>query len=1045
MSDSICPICGKSNAGLMENCQYCGAVLMKNATEPLPPIRPGDVPEKRKTSDLERTLPGWLRDARKAAQQDGNLPEPEKSGSGRSSAIPLDNLPTNNPASDSPMDFLAGLTQLGDAEEDEKSGWLKNLQASLPTTAPLEPELPPEPEPESGISADIKPENVPDAVFQATEPAPDWLNALNLHDQLGGSGAQDGQPAMEADRDPSIYADLPDWLAALTGGPAQPEAKPDSRKPSSTPESPDWLSSLGGDFIAEEPAPFADQALSAEYAASPDMPDWLASLQGSDQPASGPARLPSVPETSAAPQVGGMPDWLASLQGSDQPASGPASPPSMPETSAAPQAGGMPDWLASLQSSDQPASGPASLPSVPETSAALPAGDMPDWLASLQGSDQPASGSASLPSVPETSAALPAGDLPDWLASLQGSAQPASGAASLPSVPETSAELPASDMPDWLASLQGSDQPASGSASLPLVHETSAALPAGDLSDWLSSLQSSDQASSGPPNISNAPIVPAFEGASDWLSILQGSNPDVDATASLPVSTKESVNPNSDGSPQQNVKPFSPGTLGEFDEPGSGNGSADWNLGAGQVLPVEDKPVLDALSVAESPENAGTALISEVDHLMPGGSAEQNIDSILSMDAPDWLSGLAHAEVPQDAAPDDLIQTSPDLRLGELPSWVQAMRPMESVMQGSSFDGDEQEIEHQGPLAGLRSVLPTQPGLVELHKPKAYSTQLITNETQQTQSALLENLLHSENTPRVLSKREGTSLARPIRWLIAAVLLLVILIIAALGTKIFPAPVMPVEASPVGSFLKVITALPDGAPVLLVMDYQLGFAGELESAAGPVLEHLMSKKTRLTFISTTPFGDLMADRLLQKFSSIYKYEPGIQYINLGYLPGGSASIRAFAERPGATLGKDVLLGNLWDLPALKDVNVNSEPRLSSFATLIVLTDNPDTGRLWVEQAGPALGSKPMLMIVSSQAEPMIQPYVSSNQLDGLLVGLEGGMLYEGARGKFGQARIYWDSFGAGMLVAELSLVIGGVWSLIAGLRARRASMEQEEA
>ena len=55
-------------------------------------------------------------------------------------------------------------------------------------------------------------------------------------------------------------------------------------------------------------------------------------------------------------------------------------------------------------------------------------------------------------------------------------------------------------------------------------------------------------------------------------------------------------------------------------------------------------------------------------------------------------------------------------------------------------------------------------------------------------------------------------------------------------------------------------------------------------------------------------------------------------------------------------------------PVLKDVAVNSEIKLSNFAALIVATDNPDTGRLWIEQAQPALGSKPMLMVVSSQAE-----------------------------------------------------------------------------
>jgi hypothetical protein len=112
---------------------------------------------------------------------------------------------------------------------------------------------------------------------------------------------------------------------------------------------------------------------------------------------------------------------------------------------------------------------------------------------------------------------------------------------------------------------------------------------------------------------------------------------------------------------------------------------------------------------------------------------------------------------------------------------------------------------------------------------------------------------------------------------------------------------------------------------------------------------------------------------------------------------------------------------------------------------MIVTDDADTGRIWIEQAKPALGSKPMLMVVSAQAEPMLRPYFLSNQLSGLASGLEDGMLYESVLGKPGQARTYWDSFGVAMLAAEILILIGGVWSLVSGLLARRAVMEQDEA
>jgi hypothetical protein len=208
-----------------------------------------------------------------------------------------------------------------------------------------------------------------------------------------------------------------------------------------------------------------------------------------------------------------------------------------------------------------------------------------------------------------------------------------------------------------------------------------------------------------------------------------------------------------------------------------------------------------------------------------------------------------------------------------------------------------------------------------------------------------------------------------------------------------------------------------------------------------VFDQLMAKNARLAFVSTSPTGSYMAERLVQKFAKKYPYEPGTQYVNLGYLPGGAGGIQVFAEMPLATIGKDWFLGNLWGTEAL-----NAVKEFSNFAAVIVMTDNPDTGRLWIEQAEPSLKSQPMLMVTSAQAEPMLRPYLASGQIKGMVSGLEDGVLYENLIESPGQARSYWDPFGVAVLAAELLIIVGGVWSLVAGYMARRANkMEQDEA
>jgi len=362
---------------------------------------------------------------------------------------------------------------------------------------------------------------------------------------------------------------------------------------------------------------------------------------------------------------------------------------------------------------------------------------------------------------------------------------------------------------------------------------------------------------------------------------------------------------------------------------------------------------------------------------------------------------------------------------------------------------DDQELEQEGPLAGLRNVLPPRVDPLEIRKPKLYSIKLQVTATQQSQAALMQKMVESEALSRPISTAKPVLVMRPLRWIIAGVLLLAVLLPALLGSKAFPLPYIPPTETSL--FKDAVENLPEASPVLVVFDYQPGYAGEMESAASPVIDHLMTRNALLSFISSSPTGVLMGERMMavqnqrRVETGQNVYELNVQYVDLGYLPGGAAGIQVFATRPRDTLGRDVVFGDLWTLPALQGVTVDGVTKLSNFAAVIVLTDNPDTGRMWVEQAGPALGGKPLMMVISAQAEPMIRPYYDSGQLYGMVTGLEGGAIYEQLTLRPEQARQYWDSYGLGMIASEFLIVIGGAWALVTGLRERRASQEEDEA
>jgi hypothetical protein len=85
----------------------------------------------------------------------------------------------------------------------------------------------------------------------------------------------------------------------------------------------------------------------------------------------------------------------------------------------------------------------------------------------------------------------------------------------------------------------------------------------------------------------------------------------------------------------------------------------------------------------------------------------------------------------------------------------------------------------------------------------------------------------------------------------------------------------------------------------------------------------------------------------------------------------------------------------------------------------------------------------LLILASAQAGPLLQPYVLSKQVAGMVYGLSDAARYEFVNNnRPGIARSYWDAFGVGLFIAVLAIVLGSLWGLFTGIRARRAEAEQ---
>jgi hypothetical protein len=160
----------------------------------------------------------------------------------------------------------------------------------------------------------------------------------------------------------------------------------------------------------------------------------------------------------------------------------------------------------------------------------------------------------------------------------------------------------------------------------------------------------------------------------------------------------------------------------------------------------------------------------------------------------------------------------------------------------------------------------------------------------------------------------------------------------------------------------------------------------------------------------------------------YVLESPTHYVNLGYLPGGVVALNNIANSLQTTLPVDITGNRAWETSALSGIN-----SVNDFSSVIVLTHSAETGRTWIEQIAPHLDQTPLLMISSEQAAPVLRPYYEArpNQVQGLLVGLNGTASFETLSGLTDNARIQWNAYTIAVLAAVLTVLAGGLVAAIA--------------
>ena len=185
-----------------------------------------------------------------------------------------------------------------------------------------------------------------------------------------------------------------------------------------------------------------------------------------------------------------------------------------------------------------------------------------------------------------------------------------------------------------------------------------------------------------------------------------------------------------------------------------------------------------------------------------------------------------------------------------------------------------------------------------------------------------------------------------------------------------------------------INKLNAGDKVLLSFEYSPSTKPEIHPMAIAILKHLYAKNIQVYGFALWPDGNFMSTEAFSEVSDDYDKKYGVDYVNLGYKPGGEAVIKGIASDIRTLYTVDLQGTSINDIPMMKDV-VNIE----DFDFVFSLSAGYPGSKEWVQYACDPKNI-PLSTGCTSIQVTDIMPYVENDQIRGILAGMPGAAEYE---------------------------------------------------
>jgi hypothetical protein len=369
----------------------------------------------------------------------------------------------------------------------------------------------------------------------------------------------------------------------------------------------------------------------------------------------------------------------------------------------------------------------------------------------------------------------------------------------------------------------------------------------------------------------------------------------------------------------------------------------------------------------------------------------------------DWLKRIRKKHRPAEAEkPEEILSE----REGDsLLQWLVALE-----------DGDEAAADHEADQisdsaiqAEITKEVILEPGtdeetreipLEDVRISQGKALELTISREDQARADQLSAMIMDENSSRPERIPEKSVLPRGLRLAIGFVLITILSLALFLGTPGEMPPTSPSSQSL--GVVEWVQGLPEGSSLLVVLDYPAAYSAEMAIIAPPILREIHSSGAAVSILSSAPAGSLLFERLLVDADLDGQWVAQ----DLGYYPVGSFGAYGLAHQVSPS---------------------QSQPEFSigfpagPFEGVLILGDDYEGGMAWIEQFSSLSPDTPILLLVSAQAGPLLQPYWESGQVTGIISGFSDAVeLTEQPAGLANR----WRAYQVGTVLMILMLLIG---------------------